>query len=392
MESRLRRGAALLTLLAVVAAPGALAPASAQLPVRPAESHIDDSLASVAVTSPEHDALAVRYEAARAGREDAQRRAEELSEDEVAQVEQVALAESVEDAARAEVVAAGEALASMAVSAYIGIEGAEPAEIGAAISDRSVHLDDARVVVAGIVGEDRVARARAADVALDEALAALAAAEATLASIRTTLIEVEAERDRQLEIELTLGPDLADARALARVEGHDLPLVALDAYTAAARAVAATDPSCGLEWQLLAGIGRVESRHGSFGGTRLTPAGLTADRIIGIALTGGGGTALIGDTDGGTLDGDTTFDRAVGPMQFIPSTWERWARDGDGDGSADPHNLYDAALSAGAYLCASGPGLDTSAGRERALFSYNRSAAYGVSVASFADGYRSLEL
>ena len=75
-------------------------------------------------------------------------------------------------------------------------------------------------------------------------------------------------------------------------------------------------------------IVRVETRHGTYGGTELSPAGITGERILGIALTGGGGTAHIPDSDGGRLDGDTVYDRAVGPMQFIPSTWARWAEDG----------------------------------------------------------------
>lgn len=46
-------------------------------------------------------------------------------------------------------------------------------------------------------------------------------------------------------------------------------------------------------------------------------------------------------------------------MQFIPSTWSNggpdgtgWGADGNGDGKKDPHNVFDAALAAGGYLCA----------------------------------------
>jgi hypothetical protein len=376
----------------VLVAPGRGAPAVAELPVRPTESHIDGSLDGVAVTSAEYDDLAAAYETALTGREDAQRRAEQLRADEAAQAEIVAAAEAGVTVARQEVVAARAALSSMAVAAYVGIEGAEPAAIAVAIAEGSVHLDDSRVVVAEIIGEDRVARVEVARAGLEEARTVLDDAEERMAAILAARAEVEAERDRYLEAELNLGPDVVDARARARVRGHDLTLVALDAYTAAARATTGSDPACGVGWELLAGIGRVESRHGTFAGTRLDAAGLTEDRIIGIALTGTGGTALIGDTDGGTLDADTTYDRAVGPMQFIPSTWARWARDGDGDGVADPHDIYDAAMTAAAYLCASGPGLDTEAGRARAVLSYNHSQAYVTSVTGFADGYRSLVL
>ena len=63
---------------------------------------------------------------------------------------------------------------------------------------------------------------------------------------------------------------------------------------------------------------------------------------IGIPLDGRPNVALIGDTDGGALDGDTAYDRAVGPMQFIPSTSGPWASTATAT-AADPNNLFDAA-------------------------------------------------
>src|SRR5690606_1890767 len=105
---------------------------------------------------------------------------------------------------------------------------------------------------------------------------------------------------------------------------------------------------CRIPWWVLAGVGRVETRHGTAHGSKLTAAGDTTVHILGIPLDGRPGVATIGDTDGGALDGDPTFDRAVGPMQFIPGTWGRWAKDGNADGKADPHNLYDAAAAAAA--------------------------------------------
>ena len=110
-------------------------------------------------------------------------------------------------------------------------------------------------------------------------------------------------------------------------------------------------PECGLRWTGLAGIGKVESGHGTYGGSRLSATGDTSQPIIGIPLDGSAGTAAIGDTDGGELDGDPTTDRAVGPMQFIPGSWRSLGRDGNGDGRADPSNIYDAALAAAGLLC-----------------------------------------
>ncbi|MBA2497734.1 MAG: lytic murein transglycosylase [Acidimicrobiia bacterium] len=138
-------------------------------------------------------------------------------------------------------------------------------------------------------------------------------------------------------------------------------------------------PGCGVPWWALAGISRIEGRHGTFGGSEVDAAGNTTVRIIGIPLDGTNNTALITDSDGGTLDGDPVFDRAVGPMQFIPTTWARWGRDGDGNGVVDPHNLYDAAAAAAAYLCAAGP-LTDDAGMIRAFLSYNQSQPYADTV------------
>ena len=57
------------------------------------------------------------------------------------------------------------------------------------------------------------------------------------------------------------------------------------------------------------------------------------------------------DTDAGQYDNDTRFDRAVGPMQFIPSTWSVVGVDGDSDGTRNPQDIDDAALATAVYLC-----------------------------------------
>jgi membrane-bound lytic murein transglycosylase B len=139
----------------------------------------------------------------------------------------------------------------------------------------------------------------------------------------------------------------------AAPDGTGIPSTVLAAYRAAEAALAASNPSCRLPWNLVAGIGRVESGHAS--GGRVDGAGTTNGRILGPRLDGTTvGTATIRDTDGGALDGDAAFDRAVGPMQFIPGTWKSFAKDGNKDGVASPHNVFDAALAAGTYLCAGG--------------------------------------
>ncbi|MGW7817569.1 lytic transglycosylase domain-containing protein [Streptomyces puniciscabiei] len=155
--------------------------------------------------------------------------------------------------------------------------------------------------------------------------------------------------------------------------GGALPATVFAAYRRAEEELARTAPGCRLRWQLLAAIGQVES--GQAWGGRVTPDGTTVTPILGPRLTGGA-FAVVPDTDGGAYDGDPVYDRAVGPMQFIPSTWARWGADGNGDGRADPDNVYDAALAAGRYLCAGGRDLSNPADLDRAVLGYNHSDAY----------------
>ncbi|MFE2039873.1 lytic transglycosylase domain-containing protein [Streptomyces sp. NPDC059477] len=152
-----------------------------------------------------------------------------------------------------------------------------------------------------------------------------------------------------------------------------LPATVFDAYQRAETSVGRTDPSCRLDWELLAAIGKVESGHAS--GGAVDADGDTLTRITGPALDGNG-FALILDSEGGAWDGDPVYDRAVGPMQFLPTTWKSWGADGNGDGTSDPNNIYDAALAAGHYLCAGDRDLGTADGLERAILSYNYSRDY----------------
>lgn len=110
-------------------------------------------------------------------------------------------------------------------------------------------------------------------------------------------------------------------------------------------------PACpGLPWQVLAGIGRVETDHN------------LAD---GISAAG-----------------------AEGPMQFMPATFAAYGTD-SGDG--DPPNIWDPAdsvLTAARYLCANGAG--SPAGIKGALWAYNHSSAYGSEVMLYASRYTRL--
>jgi membrane-bound lytic murein transglycosylase B len=167
----------------------------------------------------------------------------------------------------------------------------------------------------------------------------------------------------------------------------DIPAVALQAYAYAQVETARTHPRCKLSWTLLAGIGKIESNHGRYGGASLLADGTSRPQIIGVPLNGSPGLMTIADTDGGRLDGDRAHDRAVGPMQFIPSTWARSGADANRDGREDPFNINDAALAAAGYLCSDGRDLTTSQGWTDAVLSYNHTAEYVRSVYGNADGY-----
>lgn len=164
-----------------------------------------------------------------------------------------------------------------------------------------------------------------------------------------------------------------------------LPATVLDAYKKAEASLGTSKPGCNLPWELLAAIGKVES--GQARGGRVDANGTTLTPILGPVLNGNG-FAKITDTDNGAYDDDTTHDRAVGPMQFIPSTWATWAQDGNADGKKDPNNIYDAALAAGSYLCANDRDLSVDADLRQAILSYNRSTDYLNTVLSWLEYYR----
>lgn len=183
------------------------------------------------------------------------------------------------------------------------------------------------------------------------------------------------------------GKDPLAAWADRAAQAAGIPARAVLAYGNAELAMRAMQPSCKISWATLAGIGRIESNHGQYGGAVLGQEGRPSKPIIGVPLDGSPGVKAIGDTDGGRFDGDPSVDRAVGPMQFIPSTWNRYAADGNRDGLGDPQQIDDATLAAARYLCVSNRDMSGASGWWSGILSYNNSTEYAQKVFGLADGY-----
>ena len=194
-------------------------------------------------------------------------------------------------------------------------------------------------------------------------------------------------------------PVTADAPAAASAAGQlvdqqwlettsrrtGIPLPALRAY---ADAQISGVGGCDLGWTTLAGIGWVESHHGTIDDRELGLDGRSEPLIIGVPLNGRGPVAAIRSTPASAAwHGDEVWERAVGPMQFLRASWEPWAADGDDDGIEDPHDLDDAAATAARYLCASGRDLDSGEAWSAAVLSYNRSEEYVEAVRTAATAY-----
>lgn len=166
-----------------------------------------------------------------------------------------------------------------------------------------------------------------------------------------------------------------------------IPVRAMQAYARTEISERENQPECRLRWNTLAGVGSVESAHGTLGGAGLDAAGVPSRRIIGPPLNGENGTRAIPATKESTaLHGDETWDRAVGPFQFLTSSWEQYGADADGDGVADPHDIDDAALGAANHLCARARDLSGD-GWVPAVFAYNNSMAYVDKVRGIANSY-----
>lgn len=234
--------------------------------------------------------------------------------------------------------------------------------------------------------EQRLRRAEGVRRDRARSLARAEAAQAEADTARRSAEDAAAERQRGLEAagrrRTERRDDRREARLTAPVVGTDLTLVALHAYWRSSELA-----PCRVPWWVVAGVGHVETRHGTAQGSRVTANGDTTVDILGIPLDGRPGTAAIPDSDGGRLDRDGTWDRAVGPMQFLPGTWGYFAADANDDDVASPHNLYDAAAAAGRLLCLGRGDLTNDAQYRGALLAYNNSLAYTSEVVAVGRRY-----
>ncbi|MGW6248026.1 C40 family peptidase [Streptomyces roseolus] len=208
----------------------------------------------------------------------------------------------------------------------------------------------------------------------------------TLAFLLLTLVLVAAVAATQLKPQSAAPP----IEAVGEVSG--IPERMLAAYQNAATRLPEEVPACkGMRWPILAGIARIESNHAT--GRTISPTGDITPHILGPRLDGsgaGGNITAFPDTDNGRYDGDTAYERAVGPFQFLPSTWNGSGRDANDDRLTDPHNADDAALGAAVYLCGKGRNLTDRDQLKAAIFQYNHSNAYVADVLGWIDRYSQL--
>nr|WP_236734144.1 lytic murein transglycosylase [Mycolicibacter kumamotonensis] len=216
------------------------------------------------------------------------------------------------------------------------------------------------------------------------AVTPLAAAVSTGSSGHSSGPAVVAVPRQQPNLHVAAGAPSAQPAAVVYAPGTlGIPKTALAAYRNAEHQMAVAAPECGISWNLLAGIGRIESRHANDGAT--DARGTALQPIYGPTLDGSlpGNEVIVASS----APGRVVYARAMGPMQFLPGTWSRYAADGDGDGRADPQNIYDATLAAARYLCSGGLNLREQSQVLTAILRYNNSMAYAENVMGWAAAY-----
>lgn len=175
--------------------------------------------------------------------------------------------------------------------------------------------------------------------------------------------------------------------AASVAEAVQVPVVAMQAYGYAQIVMERTRPGCHLSWTTLAAIGQVESTQGQSGGAELLESGRSVPAIAGPLLDGKGGRPEVKDTDAGAFDGDSRFDRAMGPLHLMPTIWRAQAIDADDDGILDPYDLDDAALALARLLCSGTQDLSNATGWNTAVGRFHGGTTYARSIFTIANDY-----
>jgi len=292
---------------------------------------------------------------------------------------------------------------SIAINVFAGTDPALDAILGLdgdalLAAQREFELTNSTLAEMIDLRDDAESDLAAAIVALEAATARRVEVVARHAQLIEDVADLATRRRALDGLARVILPTAAEAFTLASIPDQTgMTPRALEAYLRAELTMTELSPRCVISWRTIAAIASVEGLHGEFGNRRLGLDGRPDSPIIGISLDGatvdnyGQTTANIADTDGGRYDRDAIYDRAVGPLQFIPQTWTTWRLDGDGDGERDPQDIDDAALTAAAYLCSYGslrywPGWST------AVFGYNQSGSYVNSVKASLDRVQRLVL
>ncbi|MFL6240381.1 MAG: lytic murein transglycosylase [Actinomycetes bacterium] len=171
--------------------------------------------------------------------------------------------------------------------------------------------------------------------------------QSLLAQEQVLLTQAKAESARLRTAEQALAAARASYGAITEQRIRSIQPLAMSAtFAKLYHDAAATCP--GLSWTVLAAIGQVETGHGR--NTNMSSAG------------------------------------AEGPMQFLPSTFARYAVDGDHNGTTDILDPADAIYTAAHYLCSNGAGLGGNH-LANAIWHYNHAGWYVELVLTLSQRY-----
>jgi hypothetical protein len=235
---------------------------------------------------------------------------------------------------------AGELITTAAAAKRAGLADGRGYPVAAAVSTR---ITDGGTALLGVSGVDGVvSQAEGARLGLVKNVAVLVNAPA--ADVTTLVSQVQAALGSGARVIRLVPVTVSTQLPVDTTVPAGRPTSYLRLFKASAAAYCP-----GLSWTVLAAIGQIESGDGQ--NTGPSTAG------------------------------------ALGPMQFLPSTWQTWGIDGFGDtGPPDIMNPFDAVPSAARMLCADGA-TNGGQGLRQAIFDYNHAGWYVDEVLTLAAEY-----